>query len=164
MLLDNKACEEQVERFRACFGESVKVNIKEAERVAEKFEWDLAASYFLRGRGAQSYNRIKDEAEKRYQKITLPVWAEYQAAKSFSKKSYESSMAFADKTFNRHEIEGYADHLRYKKQAWKMYQDEVTKAWHKCRAIKVPALRKYEKELAVAFARCVRKWGIREGA
>jgi maltose-binding protein MalE len=43
MLNDHKACQEQIERFRKCFGESVKVTVRRAPSVANEFEWDLAA-------------------------------------------------------------------------------------------------------------------------
>lgn len=161
MLTDQKACQAQIERFKKNFGESIRVTVRRAPSVASEFEWDLAAGYFLRGRAEKKYNKVKMGAEKKYQAITGPVWMEYQAAKSFAKSSYDSSMALADKIYNRHEIVGYADHLRYKRQAWKMYQEETTKAWKKCRVIKIPALRQYDKELAVSFARCVKKYGIR---
>jgi hypothetical protein len=164
MLNDHKACQEQIERFRKCFGESVKVTVRRAPSVANEFEWDLAAGYFLRGKASKEYEKKKFVAETKYQSITGPVWATYQAAKSFAKYAYDSSIALADKIYDRHEIEGYANHARYKRQAWAQYQGEVSKAWKECRAVKVPALRRYEKELAVAFVRCVKKYGITGGS
>ena len=100
MLIDAKACPEQVELFEEIFGDSVVVTLKRAEKVAHLFDWEWAirlldataqpeymratadafakyerAIVAARAELARTLDRAKEAARDEYRRVGAPAWA-----------------------------------------------------------------------------------------
>ena len=92
-LIDLRACDEQVELFRAKFGESVDITPELCESVASEFDFDWAArnllppaalAEFKRVTDAAyaEYRRVRDTAYAEYKRVTAPAYAEYERVRA----------------------------------------------------------------------------------
>ena len=75
MLIDEKACEQQVSLFRETFGESVNVTVARAKKVAGLFDWTFARR-FLDEQGKADYDIFRAAAWADYDRICAAAWAE----------------------------------------------------------------------------------------
>ena len=76
-LKDAGACLDQVELFRATFGEQVKVTVDLALSYHDKFDWDFAARKFLTASARAEYDKVRVPAWAEYDKVRASAWAEY---------------------------------------------------------------------------------------
>src|SRR5208282_2710189 len=88
-LIDRKACQEQVDLFRAKFGESVDITEELCVSVATEFNFDWAAQELLTApalaeyecvtaQALAEYERVTAQAQAEYKRVTTQAWAEYQ--------------------------------------------------------------------------------------
>ena len=77
MLIDAKACRDQVYLFGETFGDSVVVTAKRAEKVSALFQWGWAVR-LLDDQGEAEYQRVQAPAFAEYQRVIAPAFAEYQ--------------------------------------------------------------------------------------
>ena len=74
MLEEAKACQPQIDLFRALFGESVVVTVARAHEVSDQFDWEYAAR-FLDAVGQAEYERVQDLALAEYRRVRASAWA-----------------------------------------------------------------------------------------
>ncbi len=86
-LIDKGACSEQVELFRATFGESVRVTQRLCVSVADAFSWPWAARHLLSAPASAEYERVTAPAWAEYKRVTAAARAEYErvTARTFAK-------------------------------------------------------------------------------
>ena len=77
-LIDLRACREQVDLFRAKFGESVDVTPELCEAVASEFDFCWAARNLLLPTALAEYERVRAPAYAEYERVTAPAYAEYE--------------------------------------------------------------------------------------
>jgi hypothetical protein len=94
-LTDKDACQEQVDLFRALFGDSVDVTEELCASVAGKFDFDWAASSLLAPSARAEYKRATAPAWAEYKRATAPAWAEYKRATAPARDEYERATAVA---------------------------------------------------------------------
>jgi hypothetical protein len=87
MLIDAKACPNQVDLFERTFGDSVVVTVKRAEKVAALFDWDLAAQ-LLDAQGWGEYLRVEAAARVELDHAKAAARAEYERAKATASAEY----------------------------------------------------------------------------
>ena len=78
------ACSEQVELFKATFGEAVEVTMDNAVKYADKFNWTWAAEHLLPA-----------TAGKAYWEAVATVWTAYREAKAPAEQAYREAKATA---------------------------------------------------------------------
>jgi len=86
MLEEAKACQPQIDLFRATFGESVAVTVARARKVSGQFDWDYA-SRFLDAVGLAEYKCVRAECDRvlstasaECERAQAPAWAYYDRA------------------------------------------------------------------------------------
>jgi hypothetical protein len=101
-LIAAKACQSQVDKFRARFGESVEVTRELCESVASEFDFDWAAANLLSAPARAEYERVTAPAQADYERVTAPAWAEYARVRAPARAEYERvrAAAFADAYIN----------------------------------------------------------------
>jgi len=77
MLREREACDKQVELFRSLFGDAAQVTEDAAVAVADRFNWDWAASNFLTAAALTEYDRVGAAARAEYDRVRAPALAEY---------------------------------------------------------------------------------------
>ena len=76
------ACSEQVELFKATFGESSEVTMDNAVKYADKFDWTWAAEHLLPAPAWKAYQEAMATADKAYEEATAPAGKAYREAKA----------------------------------------------------------------------------------
>ena len=94
MLIDAKACEDQVAAFERLFGDSVNVTVAKARKVAKVFEWDFARR-FLDAEGLAECERVTAAALAEYERVRAAAWAEYKRVTAPALAEYERVRAAA---------------------------------------------------------------------
>lgn len=120
-LIDVDACQPQVDLFAETFGDSVKVTVARARKVAYLFDWDFAAR-FLDNEGRAEYKRGKELAFAEYQRVTGPVLAEYQRvtelALSECQRVTELALSECRSECQRVRESAFAEFQRLKGSSW----------------------------------------------
>ena len=81
MLEEAKACQLQIDLFRATFGESVAVTVARARKVSDQFDWGCATR-FLDAVGVSEYERAQATAWAECERVMDLAWAEYRRARA----------------------------------------------------------------------------------
>ena len=81
MLEEAKACQPQIDLFRALFGESVVVTVARARKVSGQFDWGYAER-FLDAVGWAEYKRVQATAWAEYKRVRALASAEYRRAQA----------------------------------------------------------------------------------
>jgi hypothetical protein len=103
-LIEAKACAPQVKLFKELFPDGAEVSEETAISVANKFDWDWAASNLLSASGREVYEEAEapilkayEEAEapllKAYKEAIAPLWEDYKEAIAPLLKAYEEAEA-----------------------------------------------------------------------
>ena len=100
MLENAKACQPQIDLFRALFGESVVVTVARARKVSDQFEWGYAAR-FLDALGRAEYDCALATALAGYERALAPAWAEYRRVRDLALAEYERVWAPAWAEYER---------------------------------------------------------------
>ena len=87
MLIDAKACPNQVDLFERTFGDSVVVTISRAKKVAHLFDFGWAAQ-LLDAQGRDEYWRVEEAASAEYDRVKAAAFAEYERAKATASAEY----------------------------------------------------------------------------
>ena len=93
------ACSEQVELFKATFGEKVEVTMDNAVQYADKFDWQWAAEHLLPAPAEKAYWEATAPAREAYWEATAPARKAYQEAKATALKAYREAVATAGKAY-----------------------------------------------------------------
>jgi hypothetical protein len=108
-LTDQSACKDQVDLFRTMFGESVNVTQKLCVSVADKFDFEWAASHLLTPSALADYERAKASAQADWERAVAPARADYRRAKGSAQADYERARAKAfAKAYNKEAGKGDA--------------------------------------------------------
>ena len=94
MLIDAKACSDQVDLFEEIFGDSVVVTIKRAEEVAALFRWGWATRLLGR-KGRAEYLRAEAAAWAEYKRVKAAACAELEHVKAPARAEYDRAKAAA---------------------------------------------------------------------
>ena len=100
MLIDAKACSDQVDLFEKTFGDSVVVTVKRAEKVAHLFDWEWAAQ-LLDAQGRAEYDRVEAAAWAEYKRVTAPARAELDRVIADAWAEYKRVIAAAWAEYHR---------------------------------------------------------------
>ena len=106
MLENAKACQPQIDLFRALFGESVVVTVARARKVSGQFDWGYAER-FLDALARAEYDRVRAPALAEYERALAPAWAEYERVRAPAWAYYERVRASA-----------WAEYGRVRASAW----------------------------------------------
>ena len=102
MLLDKKACSEQVELFVSLFGEEVtvtKANCLKAWKARIDFNW--AAYNLLTSEQGKHYGAIEQQAYEEYGAIQQPAWGAYLSIQRQAYEKYEAIKQQAYEEYNK---------------------------------------------------------------
>ena len=94
MLEEAKACQPQIDLFRALFGESVVVTVARARKVSGQFDWGYAER-FLDAVGWAEYKRVQAPASAEYDRALATAWAEYKRVRALASAEYRRVRASA---------------------------------------------------------------------
>ena len=94
-LIDKGACSNQVELFRAMFGESVNVTQELCVSVADKFDFEWTALQLLTPTAQAEYERVRAQAWAEYERVEAPVRAKYERVEAPARAEYERVRASA---------------------------------------------------------------------
>ena len=130
-LIGKGACPEQVELFRAKFGESVRVTQRLCVSVADAFAWNWAAQHLLSTLAWAEYVRVKAPAQAKYERVEAAAWAEYGRVTAPAWPEYE----------------------RVRAAAWAEYERVTAAAGAECWRVRAPALAEYGRVTARTFAK-----------
>ena len=130
-LLEEGACESDVEFFRVRFGEEVEVTEELCLSVYNKFDWHWASTTFLTAPALAEYDKVKAPALAEYDKVRATAWAEYDKVKAPALAEYDKVRA----------------------TAWAEYDKLTATALDAYKKATAPALDAYKKATAPAFAR-----------
>ena len=83
MLEEAKACQPQIDLFRAIFGESVVVTVARARKVSDQFDWGYAER-FLDAVAWAEYRRVRTPAWAEYRRVLAPALAEYKRVQALA--------------------------------------------------------------------------------
>ena len=100
MLEEAKACQPQIDLFRAIFGESVVVTVARARKVSDQFDWHYA-SRFLDAVGRAEYERVRAPALAEYRRVQAPASAEYSRVQATAWAEYKRVQAPASAEYRR---------------------------------------------------------------
>jgi hypothetical protein len=106
MLIDAKACPNQVDLFERTFGDSVVVTVKRAEKVAALFQWEWASCL------------LDAAAQPEYSRVIAAAWAEYCRARAAAWAEYCRARAPAVAEYRRVIIAAWAEYKRVIAIAW----------------------------------------------
>jgi len=140
MLEEAKACQPQIDLFRALFGESVVVTVARARKVSGQFDWDYA-SRFLDAVGQDEYDRVRALA-----------WAEYRRVRDLAWAEYERVLAPALAEYRRARAPAGAKYKRVLATAWAEYDRVLAPAMAEYERVQAPALAEYKRVWASAWA------------
>ncbi|MGH7744630.1 MAG: hypothetical protein ACREQ5_07415, partial [Candidatus Dormibacteria bacterium] len=68
-LIDQRACQDQVELFRKRFGKSVNITPELCREVASLFNWDWAAAHLLGATAQTEYKRVRVAAQTESERV-----------------------------------------------------------------------------------------------
>ena len=117
MLEEAKACQPQIDLFRALFGESVVVTVARARKVSGQFDWDYA-SRFLDAVGQDEYDRVRALAWAEYRRVRDLAWAEYERVLAPALAEYRRALAPAWAEYKRVQAPASAEYRRARAPAW----------------------------------------------
>jgi hypothetical protein len=105
-LIAAKACQSQIDKFRARFGESVEVTRELCESVASEFDFDWAAANLLSALARAEYDRVRAAAWAEYARVVALAWDEYVRVRAPAWAEYDRvrAAAFADAYINYKEL------------------------------------------------------------
>jgi len=107
MLEEAKACQLQIDLFRATFGESVAVTVARARKVSDQFDWGCATR-FLDAVGVSEYKRVRDLAWAEYDRVLATALAECDRVRASGWAEYDRVLATAQAECDRVRASGWA--------------------------------------------------------
>ena len=108
-LKEKNACSEQVELFKAMFGESVIITESLCLSVADKFVWNWASDNLLDERQRKLYNESITPAWKLFNESRSAALKLYNESISAALKLYNESMAPAEKLYDESMAPAFAN-------------------------------------------------------
>jgi cell division septum initiation protein DivIVA len=118
LLIDHRACTDQVALFRKTFGESVVVTVARARTVAGPFNWEWAARNLLDGTARAEYERVRSPARAEYERVEALAGAEYERVTGQARAEYERVTGQARAEYERVTGQARAEYERVRGQAW----------------------------------------------
>ena len=128
MLEEAKACQPQIDLFRALFGESVVVTVARARKVIDQFDWGYAAR-FLDVLGRAEHDRVRNLARAEYERVQATAWAEYERALAPARAEYDRVLAPALAEYDRVLAPALAEYARVQAPASAEYKRVRALAW-----------------------------------
>ena len=119
MLIDAKACPDQVNLFEKTFGDSVIVTVSRAKKVANLFQWDWAIR-LLDGQGQAEYERVIAPALAECKRVIAAALAECKRVREAAWAEYRrfGATALAEAEYKRVEATARAEFERVTAPAW----------------------------------------------
>ena len=117
MLENAKACQQQIDLFRALFGESVVVTVARARKVSDQFDWGYAER-FLDALGLAEYDRVLATAWAEYRRVRAPALAEYDRVLATALAECGRVRASAWAEYDRVRALALAEYRRVRASAW----------------------------------------------
>ena len=114
MLREREACDKQVELFRSLFGDAAQVTEDAAVAVADRFNWDWAASNFLTAPALAEYDRVGAAARAEYVRVRAPALAEYDRVTEAAVAEYVRVTAPARAEYDRVTEAAWTEYERMK--------------------------------------------------
>ena len=106
-----KACQPQIDAFRAIWGDGpAPMTVEAAVDHAEKFDWTWAADNLLSRKARAEYDRAIAPARAEYERVEAPAWAEYERRLGTPAwAEYRSVEALAWAEYNRAHARAFAE-------------------------------------------------------
>jgi len=127
-----KACDDQVELFKATFGASAEVTLENcliAAKVELDFDW--AARNLLNPAQKAAYEAAKAQARAAYEAAEAPVRAAYEAAEASARAAYAAAEAPSRAAYKAAKAPAWAAYEAVKASAWAAYEDAKARAFFK---------------------------------
>ena len=138
MLEEAKACQPQIDLFRALFGESVVVTVTRAHKVSDQFGWGYATR-FLDALGLAEYDRVLAPALAEYDRARAPAWTEYERVRATVWTEYNRVRAPAWTEYERVQATVWTEYKRVRATAWAEYERARAPAWAEYKRAQAPA-------------------------
>ena len=127
-----QACTEQVNLFTTEWPDGCEVNQANALRAIELgLDIDFLARKVLTDDNLAEYNKVRDQAQAKYDKACDQAWAEYKKVRD----------------------QAQAEYNKVRDQAWAEYDKACAPAWAEYKKVRDPAWAEYNKACAMAFVR-----------
>ena len=107
MLINKKACQEQIDLFKQCFGESVEITEDLCLKYSNEFHINWLIDNMLNEEQRELYYTIQAPAWKKYLAIQESVYEEYKAIQGPAYEEYEAIEAPALEAYDKEKARAF---------------------------------------------------------